>query len=185
MIGESLLTSKNPYLEYIPMNAEYDKVASDLKRSLKCEDICISVLLRVKNPALEAEFQHTAAAITEKRGGKVPEIVDVYHGTTMDSAESIAEKGFDPAYSKVAAYGKGTYASPSAKMALGYCKDVKERSDFSMLFKCKFLKGKYGATANGSHIDTAVADYSGSGEILVTPYKNGILPEYLICYYKW
>ena len=38
---------------------------------------------------------------------------------------------------------------------------------------------------NGVVIDTNKSDYSGAGDILVTPYADGIIPDYLLCYYKW
>jgi hypothetical protein len=36
----------------------------------------------------------------------------------MSAVHSIAAHGFDPAYSRVAVYGKGTYASPFVQTAL-------------------------------------------------------------------
>ena len=181
----SLLTKTTPYLVYVPLNAEYDAVTASLRKSLGREDVGISVLLKVVNPKLEAAFYERAASIAGARG-KEPEIVTVYHGTTMGAAEVIAETGFDATYSRVAAYGKGTYASPNAKLALNYCKDVKDKTDFSMVFQAKFLKGKYGTYGSHAVIDTKLHDYSGNiKDILVTPYNDGILPEYVICYYTW
>jgi hypothetical protein len=182
----SLLTASTPFLTYVPLNAEYDRVSKALCKSLGRDDVCISVLLKVSNPALVSAFEARKAAITEKRG-KAPEVIDVYHGTTMAAAERIAETGFDKAFNSVSAYGKGTYASPHVKTALGYCKDVKVTGDFSMVFQCKFLKGNYGPHDSATkQINTEKYDYSGNkADIYVTPHNDGILPEYLICYYMW
>ena len=97
----------------------------------------------------------------------------------------IVNTGFDPTYSKIAVYGMGTYASPSAKVATGYCKDVRAVGDFSMIFLCRFIKGLHGKGNNQERIDIEKMDYCGEHDILVTPYADGIVPDYLICYYKW
>jgi hypothetical protein len=181
----SLLTATTPFLEYVPLNAEYDSVSKALSDSLGRTDICISVLLKVKNPTLAENFATRAASIEAVRG-TAPKVATMYHGTTMTAAELIAESGFDKAFSRTAAFGKGTYASPSVKTALQYCRDVKKKEDFSMVFQCKFLKGVYGCAGSNTEIDTKICDYSGDKKtIFVTPYNDGILPEYLICYYSW
>lgn len=181
----SLLTSSTPFLQYVPLNKEYDTVSKQLSASLKRDDVCISVLLKVVNPELEAKFEARKAAIAKARGVE-PEVATMYHGTTMDAAEIIAEKGFDKAYNRTAAYGKGTYASPDVSMALKYCKDVKTKEDFSMVFHCAFLKGMRGSAGENKEIDTKHYDYSGNcKDIFVTPYNDGILPQYLICYYTF
>jgi hypothetical protein len=114
--------------------------------------------------------------------------VTAYHGTSLAAAASIAARGFDPSYSTTAAYGKGTYASCQPATALSYCKDVKSRDNFSMVFMCDFAKGKFGSPGP-SNTFTAACDYGGTGggdgAILVTPYADGIVPNYLICFYKW
>ena len=56
-----------------------------------------------------------------------------------------------------------------------------------MVFACDFAKGKFGSPGYGN-VFTDACDYSGTGgkdDIVVTPYVDGILPKYLICYYKW
>ena len=159
-------------------------MSAALQTSLRRTDICVSVLLRVTNSVLTEAFEARCHAIEADRG-KAPEVRTVYHGTSMASAEAIAAVGFDPMCSRIAAYGRGTYCSPAVKMALGYCKDVRGREDFSMVFQCKFAAGLFTPTGSGEPI---VGDYGGNGahgNILVTPYKDGILPEYLICYYSW
>ena len=168
----------------LPLNKEFDDVTAKFRSSLGTDDVCVSVVYKIHNPALEAAFGERRRAITELRKTP-PEVVDVFHGTKLAAAANIVNTGFDPAFSTVAAYGKGTYASPSVKMALSYCKDVKTAEDFSMIFLCRFLKGQHGVAGNGSIINTAIADYGGSGDILVTPYPDGIIPDYLLCYYKW
>ena len=168
----------------LPLDKEFDNVTAKFRTSLGTDNVCVSVVYKIHNPSLETAFEKRKAAITELRKTP-PEVVDVFHGTRLTAAANIVNTGFDPAFSTIAAYGKGTYASPSVKMALSYCKDVKTTDDFSMIFLCRFLKGKHGLAGNGSVINTATADYGGSGDILVTPYADGIIPDYLLCYYKW
>ena len=166
----------------LPLNKEYDEITTKFRTSIETDNVCVSVIYKISNKELTDAFNERAAIITEMRGDP-PEIVEVYHGTTLAAAANIVNTGFDPAYSTVAAYGKGTYASPSVKTALGYCKDTRTDTDFSMIFLCRFLKGKYGKAAASMDIENA--DYSGAGNILVTPYADGIIPDYLLCYYKW
>jgi len=168
----------------LPLNAEFDAVTAKFRSGIRKEDVCVSVVYKIHNPILEDLFERRKLSITEARGSP-PEIVDVYHGTSLAAAANIVNTGFDPAYSTVAAYGRGTYASPSVQTALHYCKDVKSADDFSMIFMCRFLKGKHGKHGNHGSIDTSTMDYCGSGDILVSPYADGIIPDYLLCYYKW
>ena len=166
----------------LPLNKEFDMITSKFRASIETDHVCVSVIYKINNEALTQAFHQRAAMIMDIRGDP-PEIVEVYHGTTLSAAANIVNTGFDPAYSTIAAYGKGTYASPCVKTALGYCKDVRNETDFSMIFLCRFLKGKYGKAASSMEITNA--DYSGAGNILVTPYADGIIPDYLLCYYKW
>jgi hypothetical protein len=168
----------------LPLNKEFDEVTAKFRTSIGTDNVCVSVVYKIKNPELNAAFEARRNAIAELRK-KQPKIVDVFHGTTLVAAANIVNTGFDPAYSRSAVYGKGTYASPSVKTAIGYCKDVRQDTDFSMIFLCRFLKGTHGTAGNGNIINTSKADYCGSGDILVTPYADGIIPDYLLCYYKW
>lgn len=169
----------------LPLNKEFDEVTAKFRSSIGTDNVCVSVIYKITNDTLNQAFDKRAAAILEARG-TMPEVVDVYHGTTLKAAANIVNTGFDPAYSTVAAYGKGTYASPSVSTALTYCRDVVKDGDFSMIFLCRFLKGKYGSAGQSKHIDTSVTDYSGDGgNILVTPYADGIIPDYLLCYYRF
>lgn len=170
----------------LPLNKEFDEVTAKFRSSIGTDNVCVSVIYKITNDALNQAFNARAATILEARG-TMPKVVDVYHGTTLKAAANIVNTGFDPAYSTVAAYGKGTYASPSVSTALTYCKDVVKDGDFSMIFLCRFLKGAYGRdTGPSKRIDTSVADYSGDGHtILVTPYADGIVPDYLLCYYRF
>jgi len=169
----------------LPLNKEFDNVTAKFRASIGTENVCVSVIYKINNEALSKAFDARADAIRTLRGTP-PEVVDVYHGTTLNAAANIVNTGFDPAYSTIAAFGKGTYASPYVSTAIMYCKDVKTNEDFSMIFLCRFLKGRYVKSPGGILIDTSVGDYSGNNDsILVTPYHDGIIPDYLLCYYKW
>jgi hypothetical protein len=168
----------------LPLNKEFDDVTAKFRSSLGKDDVCVSVIYKIENPTLATAFEARRKSIEELRKTS-PNVVNVYHGTTLQAAANIVNTGFDPAYSKIAAYGKGTYASPSVKIATGYCKDARKDTDFSMIFQCRFVKGLHGVSGNGGIIDTAKMDYCGSGDILVTPYADAIIPDYLLCYYSW
>ena len=170
--------------DMLPLNKEYDDVTAKFRKSIGTDDVCVSVIYKIHNPVLEAAFEARRADIAARRSTP-PEIVEVFHGTTMAAAANIVNTGFDPSYSRIAAYGKGTYASPSVKTAVSYCKDARTDSDFSMIFLCRFLKGKHGVAGSGNIINTETTDYCGIDPILVTPYADGIIPDYLLCYYSW
>ena len=179
------MTTRSPFLTYIPLNEKYDYVSEIFKKSYGSSDYCISALFEVNNASLQTGFDACVEDISTRRGIK-PEVLKMFHGTTMSAVHSISESGFDPSFSRVAMFGRGTYASPFVKTALNYCKDVRTTDDFSMVFLCDFAVGKFGRGISGSTIDTSQMDYSGNKkDIFVSPYKYGIIPKYLICFYKW
>lgn len=167
-------------------NKEYETVEAAFLTALGSPKACVSAIFKLRNDGMKAAFDARCASIAAKREAP-PTIIPVYHGTSLAAASSIAAMGFDPARSTVAAYGKGTYASTKPATALQYCKDVKTTDNFSMVFACDFAKGKFGIVGGGKAF-TDACDYSGTGgadDIVVTPYADGILPKYLICFYKW
>lgn len=169
----------------LPLGKEYDEIADVFQKSYKSEDVCISAIFKMTNGNLEYRFQKLCDEIEAKRKVK-PKVMRMFHGTTKTAAKNIAVTGFDPAFCTVAAFGKGTYASPHVHTALGYCKDAHSMGKTSMVFLCKFVLGTYGHPTVGNMIDTKLYDHSGDGRnIYVTPYADGIIPEYLICYYAW
>jgi lysine/ornithine N-monooxygenase len=144
---------------------------------------CIVEVYRANNPELDILFEALLAEITAKRGAPAREAL-MFHGTSFEGARGIIATGFDPAFSKIAAYGLGTYASPSARVAADYARvDHKDRERH--VFICRFALGKHGVCGAGRAIDTTVADHSGNeSNIFVTPYRYGIVPKYLIRYFK-
>lgn len=184
-MSRDILDLQSSFAKLLPLNKEYDRVADIFEKSYGSDAVCISAIFKITNPNLIDQFERQRQIIKEKRG-KEPQIVEVFHGTTQTAAKSIIVSGFDPSYSVMAAYGKGTYASPHIKTALSYCKDATKVGNTSMIFLGRFLKGTFGSYSAGGLIDTKYFDYSGNdGNILVTPYAGGIIPDYLICYYSW
>ena len=168
----------------LPLNKEYDEIVGRFRKAYGKEDIGITAIYKLSNAELEEAFLNRQRSITELRS-KAPEVIEVYHGTSMTSAAGIVNTGFDPSRSLCAAYGKGTYASPSPQTAQAYCKDVRSQECYSMIFLCRFLKGTHGTTPSQGDIDTTRMDYCGTDSILVTPYADGIIPDYLLFYYSW
>jgi hypothetical protein len=168
----------------LPLNNEYDKVVAKFEKSYQSNEVYISSIFKITNNKLTQMFEEQFLDIKRKREF-APEIIEVYHGTTLEAAKNIIHTGFDPSYSKIAAFGRGTYASPNIKLALQYCKDAHISGKTSMVFLCRFLKGVYGSHQHGI-IDTNNYDHSGDKyAIYVTPYAGGIIPDYLICYYGY
>jgi hypothetical protein len=181
-----ILSYMRDIADILPFNREYDTVEAEFLRELGSPKACVSAIFKIRNAAMRTAFDARCAHIATKRG-KVPDVITTYHGTSLAAASSIARGGFDPRYSTFAAYGKGTYSSTKPGTALGYCKDVLTTDNFSMVFMCDFAKGKFG-TPGASRVFTDECDYSGTGgkdEIIVTPHADGILPNYLICFYMW
>jgi hypothetical protein len=182
----TILSMMSGVADTLSFNREYDTVESTFLTALGSPEACVSAIFKLRNADSTARFDERCRDITTRRG-TAPEIIRVYHGTSLNAATSIAARGFDPSYSTTAAYGKGTYASIFPQTALGYCKDVKTRDNFSMVFMCNFAKGKFGRPGPQNEF-TSDCDYSGTGPdntILVTPYADAIVPNYLICFYKW
>lgn len=179
-----LSTINSLHSHMLPINKEFDEISKIFMDSYKCNEVCISSIFKIQNEYVEKQFDELKKKMTQKNGN-IPEVLTVFHGTSLDSASNIIETGFDISFSRIAAFGKGTYCSPSVRTALQYCKDVKKNEE-SMIFLCHFLKGKYGYKNNQNLIDINLYDYSGNNhDIYVTPYTFGIIPKYLICYYKW
>jgi len=168
----------------LPLNKEYDEVVGRFRKAYGKEEIGVAAIYKLSNPELEEAFLNRQRHITALRS-KAVDVVEVYHGTSMTAAAEIVNTGFDPSRSQIAAYGKGTYASPKAYYAQTYCKDVSSRECYSMIFLCRFLKGTHGTTPSQGIIDTTRMDYCGNDSILVTPYADGIIPDYLLFYYSW
>lgn len=184
-MSKDIMELQTEFSKIMHMDKEYDRVASIFEKSYGTDEVCISTIFKINNKNLEQNFMEQYDAIKAKRG-KDPQIVEVFHGTTMDATRSIIITGFDPSYSKIAAYGKGTYCSPKVKTAIQYCKDAHTKGATSMIFLCRFIKGNFVRGTTDAIIDTKIGDYSGNNnDIYVTPYKYGIIPDYLICYYAW
>jgi hypothetical protein len=180
-----ILSYMKDIADLLPFNKEYDTVEAEFLKELGSPKACVSAIFKIRNAAIKAGFDARCADIAAKRGS-TPAVITTYHGTSLAAASSIAQVGFDPKYSTIAVYGKGTYSSTKPSTALGYCKDVKTTDNFSMVFMCDFAKGKFGTPDASNRLTEC--DYSGSGgkdEIVVTPFADGIVPNYLICFYKW
>lgn len=180
-----ILSAMSGIADNLPMNSEYDEVERRFLTALGKPDACVSAIFKLRNDSLRHAFETRRQTIATRRGVE-PNVITVYHGTSLVAATSIAQHGFNPSYSMTAVYGKGTYVSTRPAIALGYCKDVKTTDNFNMVFMCDFLKGKFGLPGSQNRF-TDECDYSGDGhdDILVTPYADGIVPNYLLCFYKW
>ncbi len=183
-----VLSMMSGIADIMAFGKEYDTIESVFLKALGSPKACVSAIFKIRNTDMKTAFDARCADIATKRAA-APTVITAYHGTSLAAASSISRLGFDPAYSTIAAYGKGTYASADPATALSYCKDVRTTDNFSMVFMCDFAKGKFGSPGSGQAFTKKCdCDYSGTGgkdNILVTPYADGILPKYLICFYRW
>lgn len=111
----------------LPVNKEYDDVGKIFEKSYGSDNVCISSIFKITNPMLIEQFDKQQQTIKTKRGIK-PQIINVFHGTSAPAVKNIIMNGFDPSYSRITAFGKGTYASPRIKTALQYCKDSTQKA---------------------------------------------------------
>lgn len=179
----TILSEMAGIADALPMNEEYTTVEQRFLATLGSSNACISTIFKLHNDDLRGAFEARRHSIASRRGIE-PSVITVYHGTSLDAATTIAQHGFNPTYSMTAVYGKGIYASTRPLTALGYCKDVDINDNFNMVFMCDFVKGKFAFIGSQNRF-TDECDYSGDGydDILVTPYADGIVPNYLICFY--
>ncbi len=167
----------------------YDEIGNKIRKSYP--NACVCWLEEIKNPSHEELFQKTKADITAKRK-KEPETLQLFHGTTEPAVNSILRDGFDPAYSKVAAYGKGTYFALNASYSRTYAKPAyserPEYDDISYMFLADVLVGTKTCTPSDGITDITKYDISVDSQtsptIFSTPYRWGAIPRYIVAFYQ-
>lgn len=162
----------------------YDTISARVRQSYP--NSCIVWIDKIENPVLEQAYMDRHAALCEKRGKHEVSEALLFHGTDEAAAHSIANNGYDVTYSKVAAYGKGTYFATTASYSLGYTKNNTNGLCF-MLFN-KVLIGSKTRCGSNQSIDTNHHDNSvdniAQPSIVVCPYNDGALPTYIIAFYR-
>ena len=162
--------------EAVPLGSKlYDELVGILRESF--ENACVLYIDKISNPELEAAFLKRKATFAELGVGDEKRL---FHGTTADAIVSICNDGYKSSYSKVAAYGIGTYFSSAGSYSKNYAK-VTGRGESFMLVN-RVLLGRYTPSEYGGRYS---GDSGGDGHtIFVTKHDDAALPEYVICFHK-
>ena len=160
----------------------FDEVCDLLQ--LSYPNSCVLWINKVENQDLYKKYLARREHILQKRG-KIEEHT-VFHGTKEANINSIAIDGFDASLNKISAYGRGTYLASQASYSKEYS-DV-AHDGVSHMFVCKLLvgkitKGRSNMIINTEDYDCAV-DNTDNPMIFVTPYNDGVIPEYIVAFYK-
>jgi len=128
------------------------------------------------------------------RGENKVNEVELFHGTDRSSIENIANNGFLTRYSKVNAYGIGTYFARDYSYSRNYSIN-KSKIHGSQLFNsydtfivAKVILGIPTITHSGKKTDISCFDYSCDNlknpSIYSIPYDDAAYPEYAITFYS-
>lgn len=138
----------------------YDTLVNSLRESFP--NACVLYIDRVKNDTLLSRF------IKYRDSLEKPNEQRLYHGTSAEAVRSICDEGFKEKYSKVKAYGHGTYFSSAGSYSKNYAKETGNGESY-MIVNRVALGSKSGGDKN---------------TIFVTPDDDAAYPEYVICFHK-
>lgn len=172
-------------LKSVPMSDKrYDEVSQYVRQSYP--QSCILYVDEIINPSLSEAYEWQKEQLIKLRGKDVIKERILFHGTSEACAQSIAVRGYDIDKNKVAAFGLGTYFATTAIYSLGYAKDNQQKECFMLVNKV--LVGNMGMYGSHQPIKTDLHDNSGNHptnpSIIVSPYNNGAVPQYIIAFYK-
>lgn len=161
----------------------YDKIEAGIRASYP--NSCLLWVEEIIHPSLEECFQVQKAEIEAKRG-KPCSVLQLYHGTREECANSIIRGGFDPDVNKVSAYGRGTYFAVAAAYSRDYAPPASD--DVSFMLICDVLVGEAAVYGNSQPIDTNKHDNSVNSlkqpSIYVTPYAAGAIPRFIVAFHR-
>lgn len=161
----------------------YDKIEAGIRASYP--NSCLLWVEEIIHPSLEERFQAQKAEIEAKRG-KPCSVLQLYHGTREECANSIIRGGFDPDANKVSAYGRGTYFAVAAAYSRDYAPPASD--DVSFMLICDVLVGEAAVYGNSQPIDTNKHDNSVNSlkqpSIYVTPYTAGAIPRFIVAFHR-
>lgn len=169
-------------LRYVEMKEPiYDTISKRIRESFP--NSCIVWIEENKNIHLHAAYENRKKEIAKV--GSINEF-QWFHGTREENITKIAIEGFDPAFNKTSAYGKGTYFARNASYSNSYM--VPNAQGISFMFLCDVLMGKPCAGRHSLEIETelyhSAIDNFQKPSILVTPFKDAAYPRYIIAFHK-
>jgi len=154
---------------------DYDMISKRIRASYP--DSCICWIEEVINPNLRKAYEERRNSMSE---------IQLFHGTSEEVVNTIAAGGFDPAYNKISAYGKGTYFAKNASYSFNYMKS--EKNGISFMFLCDVLVGTSCQGSSNMNINMELynssVDNLANPTIFVTPYADGAYPKYIIAFHK-
>lgn len=162
----------------------FEEISQHVRQSYP--NSCILWVDEIDNASLRDSYQLRKEAMIAERGEAVVKELTLFHGTSERAALQIAKGGFDVSFSKIAAYGLGTYFASAASMSMYYTKDNKEKICFMLMNKV--LLGTTAQYGSNAQINTKIHDNSVNvtlnPTIVVSPYNDGALPQYMIAFYR-
>lgn len=165
-------------------DTRFDEISARIRETYP--KACILWIDEIKNRNLEQEHQELLEQISNKRTNISVKTLELFHGTGEENIKSIALDGFKTSYSKIAAYGKGTYFSKLANYSINYAKDGKDKICY--MFLCSVIVGECGRYSSNQEIDIKIhdnsVDFIASPTMYITPYDYGGIPKYIIAFYK-
>ena len=163
---------------------QFDKISARIRESYP--NACILWIDEIHNRNLEQEHEDLYQTIISKRGADKVTKQELFHGTAESNIKSIATDGFQVSYSKIAAFGKGTYFSKYANYSINYSTDGKDKICY--MFLCSVITGEPSVYGNMQEINKELHDNSvdsiKSPTMYITPYDYGGIPKYIIAFYK-
>ena len=176
------MSDLNVKTNYVEMSDPvYNVISSRIRASFP--NSCICWIEETINPTLKEAYDKRAIAIS--KDGPINEL-QLFHGTKEEAVNSIVSNGFDPAYNKTSAYGKGTYFAKNASYSFSYMQP--NQNGISFMFLCDVLLGRSCVGSSNLEIDTtkydSAVDTLVKPSIVVTPYADGAYPRYIIAFHK-
>ena len=138
----------------------YDTLVNSLRESFP--NACVLYIDRVKNDTLLSRF------IKYRDSLEKPNEQRLYHGTSAEAVRAICDEGYKEKYSKVKAYGHGTYFSSAGSYSKNYAKETGSGESYMIVNRVAL-----GPKSGG---DTKT--------IFVTPDDDAAYPEFIICFHK-
>ena len=167
---------------YMEMENPMYSMISD-KITMSYPNSCICWIEEIVNDELRQEYTDLKTQITTKYPKTIE--MQLFHDTKESSVNNIINTGFNPSYNKTSAYGIGTYFATYANYSKDYMPSNKK--GISFMFLCDVIVGKMCIGKSSMVIDTTLYDNAVNQlnpTIVVTPYKNGAYPRYLIAFHK-
>jgi hypothetical protein len=185
-MGERLLyrmSSKIQRRDVFMSDKRYDRIEAGIRESYP--NSCILFIEEIIHAELEARWSALRDKISQTRGREC-QVLELYHGTREEFANSIIKNGFEPAANKVSAYGRGTYFAKAAAYSKDYAPPAADEVSFMLV--CDVLVGECGLYGANKVIDTAVHDNSvnnlNAPTIYVSPYAAGAIPRFLVAFHR-